>query len=161
MGIVSSDNFYNHSSFVKFTFSPFFFSKIWLFENFIFFQGVSLLLHKKEVRMSHMLGGLVRKTLAKIAASTAASTMAVLSTVPVAFAASTDSGLSPEYNQILRLAEEKVRAATQPGAFGNGVPVMNMMNIDMVSVFPWMGVAAAVAIGAVVAAKLFAQRMRN
>jgi hypothetical protein len=105
-----------------------------------------------------MLSGLVRKTLAKIAASTATSTMAVLSTVRMAFAASTDSGLSPEYNQILRLAEEKVHAATQPGAFGNGVPVMN---IDMVSVFPWMGVAAAVAIGAVVAAKLLAQRMRN
>jgi hypothetical protein len=63
---------------------------------------------------------------------------------------------------MLSLAEEKVRAAaTQPGAFGNGVPVMNMMNIDMVSVLPWMGVAAAVAIGAVVAAKILPPRMRS
>jgi hypothetical protein len=108
-----------------------------------------------------MLGGLVRKTLAEIAASTAASTMAVLSTVHVAFAANTDSGLSPEYNQMLSLAEEKVRAATQPGAVGNGVPVMNMMNMDMVSMLQWMGVAAAVAIGAVVAAKILPPRMRS
>ncbi len=74
-----------------------------------------------------MLGGLVRKILTAIVAPIMTAAMTVLSTVHVAFAANTDASLPPEYVEMLRLTAEKVRVATQPGAFGNGVPLMNLI----------------------------------
>lgn len=87
----------------------------------------------------------------RLAATTVTAAVAVLSAVRGAFAASTSSNLPPEYADILRLAEEKVRAATQPGTIGNGIPIMN---IDLAAMFPWIGVGAAFAVCAVMAAKL-------
>lgn len=76
-----------------------------------------------------MIGGQVKNVLAKIAATTMAGAATVLSTVRVAFAASTGTSQPSEYNEILRLAQEKVHAATQLGAccrqeyhLGNGLP---------------------------------------
>ena len=60
----------------------------------------------------------VTNTLAKIAAAATAGIATILSTVRMAFAASTDTGLSPEYAELLRLAQEKAHAATQPGHLG-------------------------------------------
>ncbi len=65
-----------------------------------------------------------KKALAKITTTATAGVATILSTVRMAFAASTDASLPPEYTAMLRLAQEKVHAATQPGAFGNGVPVL-------------------------------------
>lgn len=101
--------------------------------------------------------GRLRTVVSKAAAVTAAAIVAALSTIRVAYAASTDASLSPEYAELLRLAQEKVAAATQPGALGNGIPVIN----DIMSVLPWMGLAAAISIGAVVAAKVLVPRMRS
>ncbi len=103
----------------------------------------------------HMFGGkLLRRTLTTMAASTVAAAIAILSTVRVAFAASTDARLPPEYDEMLRLAQQKVQAATQPGAFGNGIPFLNSINIDPASALPWIGIGAAAGIAAIVAAKL-------
>lgn len=103
-----------------------------------------------------MFGGksFARKVLTKIAASSAAAAVAVLSIVRVAFAASTDARLPPEYTEILKLAQQKVQAATQPEAFGNGIPLLNSINIDPASGLPWIGIGAAAGIAAIVAAKL-------
>jgi hypothetical protein len=106
-----------------------------------------------------MISGPVRNALAKIGTTATAGAMAVLSTIHMAFAASTDVSLPPEYSEMLRLAQEKVHAATQPGAFGNGVPVL--YGADPMTLLPWIGVAVAVAIAAVCAAKILAPRMRN
>jgi hypothetical protein len=76
-----------------------------------------------------------------------------------AFAASTDANLPPEYGELLGLAQQKVQAATQPGAFGNGVPVL--YGADPVTMIPWIGVAISVALAAVCAVKLLAPRIRN
>lgn len=101
-----------------------------------------------------MLGGL-KTVLSKLAAITATAMVAALSAVRVAFAASTDSRLPPEYVEMLRPAQEKVQAATQPGAFGNGTPLIG----DVTGILPWLGLAACAAIAAVVAAKLFTSRI--
>jgi len=101
-----------------------------------------------------MLGGF-KTALSKIAAVTATAMVAALSPVRVAFAASTDSRLPPEYVEMLRLAQQKVQAATQPGAFGNGTPFIG----DFMGMLPWLGLAACAAVGAVVAAKIFTSRM--
>ncbi|TLY10461.1 MAG: hypothetical protein E6K88_03815 [Thaumarchaeota archaeon] len=103
-----------------------------------------------------MLGGF-KRMLPRIAAVTATAMLAALSTVRVAFAASTDSRLPPEYTELLRLAQQKVQAATQPGAFGNGTPLFH----DVMSILPWLGLAACAAVGAVVAAKILTSRMRS
>lgn len=109
-----------------------------------------------------MLGGkLLKRSLATMAASVAAAATAVLSTVRVAFAAGTDSRLPPEYSEILRLAQQKVQAATQPGAFGNGIPLLNSINIDPASVLPWIGIGAAAGIAAIVAAKLLSPDVKS
>jgi hypothetical protein len=106
-----------------------------------------------------MIGGPVKSTLAKIAAAATAGMATILSTVRMAFAASTGTSLPPEYTDILGLAQQKVQAATQPEAIGNGVPML--YGADPMTLLPWVGLAAAVAIGAVCAAKLLAPRMRN
>ena len=106
-----------------------------------------------------MIGGAIKQMLAKIAAAATAGVATVLSTARMAFAASTDVSLSPEYNEMLRLAQEKVHAATQPGALGNGVPVL--FGADPMSLLPWIGVAVSAAIAAVCAAKFLAPKMRS
>jgi hypothetical protein len=103
-----------------------------------------------------MSGG--KTMLSRMAAAVATALVAVPSAIRVAFAAGTDPSLPPEYSEILRLAGEKVRAATQPGAIGNGVPIMN---IDLGAMLPWMGVGIAAAVGAIVAAKCLAPRVRS
>lgn len=103
-----------------------------------------------------MLGGLIKTTMAKMMTSTAAA-MAILSTVHVAFAASIEASISPEYNEMLRLAQERVQAATQPGAFGNGTPLLT----DIMSMLPWMGVAISATLGAVVAARILISKMQS
>ena len=103
-----------------------------------------------------MIGGPVRNALAKIVATATAGAVTILSTIRMASAASTDVSLPPE---ISRLAQEKVRAATQPGAFGNGVPVL--FGADPMTLLSWIGVTAAVAITAVCAAKILAPKVRN
>ena len=80
-----------------------------------------------------------------------------LSTVRVAFAASTEASISPGYNEMLRLAQEKVQAATQPGAFGNGVPLLT----DIMSMLPWIGIAISAAIGALIAARILIPKMQR
>jgi CO/xanthine dehydrogenase Mo-binding subunit len=94
----------------------------------------------------------------RIACVAAAALIAAMSSVRKALAAPAESVLlPPEYDAILRLAEEKVRAATQQGALGSGVP---MLTGDMSSLLPWLGLATGVAIGAVVAAALLAPRTK-
>ena len=97
--------------------------------------------------------------LAKIAAAATAGIATILSTVRMAFAVSTDTRLSPEYIELLRLAHEKVHAATQPGALGNGVPVL--FGADPVTLLPWIGVTISAAVGAVCAAKILVPKTRN
>lgn len=101
----------------------------------------------------------MKNALAKIATTIMAGVATFLSAVRVAFAASTETSLPPEYNEILRLAQEKVHAATQPGAYGNGVPML--FGADSMTLLPWIGVAAAAAITAVCAAKLLAPKTSN
>jgi len=96
--------------------------------------------------------------LAKIAAA-AGGIVTILSTARMAMAATTDTSLPPEYNEMLRLAQEKVHAATQPGAIGNGVPVL--FGADPISLLPWIGVAVSAAIAAVCAARILAPKVRN
>ena len=103
-----------------------------------------------------MIGGQVKNALPKIAATIMAGAAIVLSTVRVAFAASTGISQPPEYNEILRLAQEKVHAATQPGAYGNGVPIL--FGADSMTLLPWIGIAVATAIAVVCAAKLLAPK---
>ena len=62
--------------------------------------------------------------LAKVTVTVGAGIATILSTARMAFAASTGMSLSPEYNEILRLAQQKVLAAIQRGAFGNGFPML-------------------------------------
>lgn len=90
-----------------------------------------------------MIGGPVKQMLAKIAAAAIAGIVTILSTARMAIAASTDASLPPEYSEMLRLAQEKVHAATQPGAFGNGVPVQ--FGADPMSLLPWIGVTVSAA----------------
>lgn len=52
--------------------------------------------------------------LAKIAVAATAGMATIISTVPMGFAAGTDTSLPPEYNEIVRPAQLKVQAATQP-----------------------------------------------
>ncbi len=104
-----------------------------------------------------MLGGLFKTTMAKMIASTTAAAMTILSTVRVAFAASTEGSISPEYSEMLRLAQERVQAATQPGAFGNGTPILT----DIISILPWIGIAISAALGAVVAARILISKMQS
>ena len=106
-----------------------------------------------------MIRGPIRNAVARMAAAATAGAMTILSTIRMALAAGTDASLPPEYTEMLRLSQEKVRAATQPGAIGNGVPML--YGVDPMSWVPWIGVAAAVAIAAVCAAKILAPRMRN
>ena len=99
-----------------------------------------------------------KKLLSRMAAAVATTLVAATSAVRVAFAASTGSGLSPEYSEMLRLAEEKVSAANQPGAIGNGVPIVN---VDLGGLFPWFGISIAAAIGVLLAARFLMQRPRS
>lgn len=55
-----------------------------------------------------MIGGSVKNKLAKIAATAMAGMATMLSTVRMAFAASTGTTMPPEYTDILRLAQQKV-----------------------------------------------------
>ena len=87
----------------------------------------------------HMLRRLANKSIRVIAAPILAAAMTILPAVHVAFAASTESSLPTEYAEVLRLAEEKVHVATQPGAFGNGVPILNtILNSDPAGMLPWI-----------------------
>lgn len=107
-----------------------------------------------------MFAELAKKTLTTIVASILTAAMTVLSaTIHVAFAASTSSHLPPEYIEMLRLAEDKVRSATQPGAFGNGVPLL--INVDPAGMISWIGLGIALGIGVIIAVKLFAPRAMN
>lgn len=103
-----------------------------------------------------MLGG-IKTVLSKIAAVTATAVVAAIAPIRVAFAASTDATLPPEYTELLRLAQDKVQAATQPGAYGNGTPLIG----DFMGMLLWLGLAACAAVGAVVAAKIFTSRIRG
>jgi hypothetical protein len=105
-----------------------------------------------------MLGRLAKESIRLVAASILTAAMTILPAVHVAFAVSTDSSLPSEYAEMLRLAEEKVHAATQPGAFGNGVPILN---IDPAGMLPWIGLGVALSIGAVISAKLLTPRMKS
>jgi hypothetical protein len=57
----------------------------------------------------------------------------------------------------LRLAQERVQAATQPGAFGNGTPFLT----DIISILPWIDIAISAALGAVVAARILISKMQS
>ena len=96
-----------------------------------------------------MIGGM-RDVLSRMGAAVATALVAGVSAARVAFAAGTDSALPPEYTEILRLAEEKVNSATQPGASGNGVPIISG---DFFGILPWLGVALAAAVAPYLAAK--------
>ncbi|UVS68354.1 hypothetical protein [Nitrososphaera viennensis] len=97
--------------------------------------------------------------LAKIAAAATATIATIVSTARMAFAASTNTSLPPEYMEMLRLAQQKVHAATQPGAFGNGVPVL--YGVDLMTLLPWIGIAGAAAVTAIYAARLLAPKIRG
>ena len=105
-----------------------------------------------------MLGRLAKKSTRVVAASILTAAMTILPAVHVAFAASTESSLPAEYAEVLRLAEEKVHVATQPEAFGNGVPILNG---DPAGMLPGIGLGVASSIGAVITAKLLTPRMRS
>jgi hypothetical protein len=105
-----------------------------------------------------MTGGQLQNAMTKIAATAVAGAATILSTIRMAFAAST-GGDAPQYDEVLRLAQEKVHAATQPGAIGNGVPVL--ADADPMAMLPWIGIAVAVAITAVLAAKILAPKSAN
>ncbi|MEW5839691.1 hypothetical protein [Nitrososphaera sp.] len=81
--------------------------------------------------------------LSRTAALAAGAVVAALSAVRAAFASSTGSSLPPEYSEVLRLAQEKVQAATQPGALGNGVPIISDAGAS--AMLPWLGIVAAAA----------------
>ncbi|AIF83930.1 hypothetical protein NTE_01870 [Candidatus Nitrososphaera evergladensis SR1] len=106
-----------------------------------------------------MIGGPVKDVLAKIATAATAGMATILSTVRMAFAASTDASLPPEYTEMLRLAQEKVHAATQPGAFGNGVPLL--FGADPMSLLLWIALAVSATMAAVCAGKILAPKMRS
>jgi hypothetical protein len=59
---------------------------------------------------------------------------------------------------MLRLAEEKVNAATQADATGNGVPIIGG---DFVGMLPWLGAGLAVAIVSFFAAKFLMPRIKR
>jgi hypothetical protein len=103
----------------------------------------------------------LKAVLSRTAAASTAAMVATLSAVHGALAASTSSSLSPEYNEVLQLAKAKVEAATQPGAYGNGVPLLSSTSADPMSILPWIGIAVAVAITAVCTAKLLAPKMKS
>lgn len=85
-----------------------------------------------------------------------AAILAVLSaTVHVAYAASTK--LVSGYEEILKLAQERVQVASQPDAFGPGVPLIR----DVMGMLPWMGLAIGLALAAVIAAKVLVPRIRS
>lgn len=101
----------------------------------------------------------IRNAISKTSAMTAAAAAAALSAVRTAFGASTDPSLPPEHMELLRLAHEKVQAATQPGAFGNGTPLIGGGGGgDVAAMLSWMAVAACVAAIAVIAAAVKALR---
>ena len=104
-----------------------------------------------------MIGGLLKNTMAKMMAVIAIAAMAILPTVHVAFAASTATSLPPDYVEVLRLAQEKVQAATQQGAFGNVTPILT----DIIGMLPWIGIAISAALGTVVAVRILTSRMQN
>ena len=104
-----------------------------------------------------MIGG-IKNVLSRMSAAVATALVAAMSAVRVAFAADTDSGLPTEYTEVLRLAEEKVNSATQPGAFGNGVPIMSG---DIIGILPWLGVGLAAAVAPYLAAKLLMPRIKR
>ena len=68
----------------------------------------------------------------------------------------TGANISPEYDEMLRLAQERVQVATQPGAFGNGIPFLT----DITSMLPWIGIAISAAIGALIAARILYQKCK-
>ncbi|MEP0824346.1 MAG: hypothetical protein HRF40_02565 [Nitrososphaera sp.] len=85
-----------------------------------------------------------------------AAILAVLSaTVHVAYAASTK--LAPGYEEILTLAQERVEAASQPSAYGPGVPLIR----DAMGMLPWLGLAIGLALAATIAAKVLVTRIRS
>ncbi len=104
-----------------------------------------------------MIGG-IRDVLSRMGAAVATALVAGVSAARVAFAAGTDSGLPPEYAEVLRLAEEKVNSATQPGAFGNGVPIMSG---DVFGILPWLGVGLAAAVAPYLAAKYLVPMLKR
>ena len=104
-----------------------------------------------------MISGQVKDVLAKTASATTAGMATIISTVRMAFAAGTDTSLPPEYNEIVRLAQLKVQTATQPGAFGNGVPIL--YGSDLGTLLPWIGLAVSAAVAAVCANKLLAPKI--
>jgi hypothetical protein len=93
-----------------------------------------------------------------MAAAVATTLVAATSAVRVAFAAGTGSSLPPEYTEMLRLAEERVNAANQLGAIGNGVP---LLNVDLGGLIPWFGMRIAAAIGALLAARILMPRLKS
>jgi len=104
-----------------------------------------------------MIGGF-KKWLSRMAAAVAITLVAATSAVRMAFAASSGPTLPPEYTEMLRLAGEKVNAANQPGAIGNGIP---LLNVDLEGLFPWFGISIAVAIGALLAARFLMPRPQS
>ena len=102
-----------------------------------------------------MIGG-VKSWLSKMAAAVATTMVAALSAVCVASGAS--KSLPPEYTEMLRLAQDKVNAASQPGAIGNGIP---FLNADLGRLFPWIGFEIAAAFMALFAARFLMPRLKN
>jgi hypothetical protein len=109
------------------------------------------------LQVNHMIGGL-KGVLSRTGAAVGATLVAAMSAVRTAFAAGTDSNVSPEYAEMLRLAEEKVNAATQAGATGNGVPIIGG---DFIGMLPWLGAGLAVAIVPFFAAKFLVPRIKR
>ena len=93
--------------------------------------------------------------LSRITALAAAVLAALSTTVHVAYAASTK--LAPGYEEILTLAQERVQVASQPAAYGPGVPLIR----DAMGMLPWMGLAIGLALAAVIAAKVLVPRIRS
>lgn len=102
--------------------------------------------------------GELKSVLSRTAAAVGATLVAAISAVRTAFAAGTESNLPPEYAEMLRLAEDKVNAATQAGAMGNGVPVIGG---DIIGMLPWLGAGLAVAIVPFFAAKFLMPRIKR
>lgn len=106
-----------------------------------------------------MMGGPEKDVLAKIAATTAAGIVTILSTVRMALAASIDTSMSPEYTGMLRLAQEKVQSATQPEATGNGVPLL--YTADPMGLLVWIVIAFSAAVAGVYVWKILAPKMKR
>jgi hypothetical protein len=73
-----------------------------------------------------------------VVAVTAVAVGLALSLPHMAYAISTSTEVLPAYEEALVLARQHMETATQPGAFGHGVPIIKDIPYLM-DILPWIG----------------------